>query len=276
MNRIDYIENYIENKRLGDNSILYALIRCLDPKEKFDLFRQNYLRNYVLRDAVLYVFNELSEIDHVLLFNELVQSIIRDFPNLPANQRSSAIFCLGKLCQKTDSETRKQILNLLLTSKYVAGRRKALKLISEHEIVEFSSLIEACVWNHKDQVAIALLIKHFPAHYLYDKRDALVGMLDAGWALARLYIRASEYNASCISELKSLDGITYSYVMAKLGKQITQEEAEQLLEQYRLDERLGLLVWAFGKMGLWRVLTRIAEHSEQWMLERFSDKSRHK
>ena len=55
---------------------------------------------------------------------------------------------------------------------------------------------------------------------------------------------------------------------AKLEEPLSFEEAQDLIEQSRLDERLGLLTWALGKMGLWDAIVLIADHVAEWQMER--------
>jgi hypothetical protein len=54
MERIAYIETYAKDKGYGDNSILYALIRCLPARDVLALLCRFYKDNPVLRDATLY------------------------------------------------------------------------------------------------------------------------------------------------------------------------------------------------------------------------------
>ncbi len=112
------------------------------------------------------------------------------------------------------------------------------------------------------------LITHYPVQYVHDRRQDFARILDAQWPLARLYLRAAEHDRRCVAELSKIDGITYAYVKAKLEEPLSLVEAQQLIEQNRLDERLGLLAWAFGKMGLWDALALIAEHAGEWQMER--------
>jgi hypothetical protein len=61
-------------------------------------------------------------------------------------------------------------------------------------------------------------------------------------------------------KLKKMDGITYAYVAARLGKNIPKKSARQLMRKYECDSRLGILVWSLGKFGHWDLLTSLAEN----------------
>ena len=180
---------------------------------------------------------------------------------LPANRRSSAFLCLGRLVEKVSEETADRIMKFLLDSRYAAGRRKALKLLPPKGVTRYGGHVERCAWGHGDHVAVMLLINHYPPQYVHDRRQDFVRILDAPWSLARLYLRAAEHDRSRVSELSEIDGITYAYVKAKLEEPRSFREARDLVEQNRLDERLGLLAWAFSKMGLWDALVLIVNHA---------------
>ena len=58
-------------------------------------------------------------------------------------------------------------------------------------------------------------------------------------------------------ELKSIDEITYCYVLAKLDLSLSQTEAISIFESNINDDRIGLLIWSFGQLRLWDVLLEI-------------------
>lgn len=92
----------------------------------------------------------------------------------------------------------------------------------------------------------------------------LMPSLDQGWKLARLFLRLAELDADAPHELERLDSISYCYVLAKLGRTISNEKAMSIVEQNAGDERFGLLVWSIGKMGLWEVLVCIQQRLSEF------------
>src|SRR5712691_7813906 len=233
MERIAYIETYAKDKGYGDNSILYALIRCLPARDALELLRRCYKDNPVLRDATLYVLDDLKGPSREEALEQLVEAIIQEFPELPANRRSSTFLCLGVLLEKVSDVTADRIMKFLLDSRYAAGRRKGLKLLRPEGVTRYGAYVERCAWEHREHVAVMLLITHYPVQYVHDRRQDFARILDAQWSLARLYLRAAEHDRRCVAELSKIDGITYAYVKAKLEEPLSLVEAQQLIEQNR-------------------------------------------
>lgn len=88
-------------------------------------------------------------------------------------------------------------------------------------------------------------------------RELLQEGFDEGWQLSRLYLRISEVDRSVLADLKSLDPISYCYVLAKLRSELEESEARSCLEYAKEDERFGLFVWCLGKLGHWGLLREI-------------------
>src|SRR6185437_9158825 len=85
----------------------------------------------------------------------------------------------------------------------------------------------------------------------------LLSCFTEGWQFSRLYLRISAVDPSLLSELKSIDEISYCYVMAKIGQTVSLGEAKRIVQRVAGSEHFGLLVWSFGRMRLWRALKYI-------------------
>lgn len=112
------------------------------------------------------------------------------------------------------------------------------------------------------------MIKYFKPEYLYEKRNEIINILDADWAVGRLYLRAAEHRSECIDELRNMDGITFAYAKAKLNERLPYDDVISLVEEFRYDDRFGLLIWAIGKMKHWDILAYISDHYENWQTEK--------
>lgn len=99
-----------------------------------------------------------------------------------------------------------------------------------------------------------LLVKLLSPQDLVIMKERILPRLSEGWQISRLYLRMSEVDPSAVEELNKIDGIAYSYVLAKLGRSVSIEQAKALIARYETDERLGLLVWSIGQMQLWDAL----------------------
>ena len=268
MDRIKYIEAYCDKKRIGDNSIIYALIRCLDETDVVRLLQKSFTKNLLLRHASLKIVIEHCSESWKTLYNDLIEYIIKVFPNLPPNCKSTPIYCLGELAVYAPQTSRATVLEFLLSSRYAAERRKGLNIIKAHEISTFRDAIDKCAFGHREPKAALIIIQHFTPEYIHEKRADIMDILDAGWAVGRLYLRAAEHNPQCIEELRSVDGVTFAYVKAKLNEILPEDELMALVKEYRFDDRFGLLVWSIGKMKYWKVLEYIVEHHNEWKAEK--------
>lgn len=268
MNRIKYIEAYCDKERIGDNSVLYALIRCLDETDAVKLLQKSLTDNLLLRHASLKVVLERSSESWTELYDDLIEYIIKVFSDLPPNRRGSAFYCLGEIAKHAPPTSRAVVLEFLLSSRYAVGRRKGLSTIKTEEIPAFRNKIERCAFDYREPKAVLLMIQNFAPEYLYEKRADIMSTLDAGWAVGRLYLRAAEHDPQCINELRNIDGITFAYAKAKLNEILPEDELMSLVEAFCHDERLGLLVWSIGKMKHWGILEYIAEHYDEWQTER--------
>jgi len=63
-----------------------------------------------------------------------------------------------------------------------------------------------------------------------------------------------------LDRLESSDEISAAYVRAKLKIPFSTQEAMKVFEQNKFDDRIGLLLWAFGQMRLWDILQEVVEH----------------
>jgi hypothetical protein len=78
---------------------------------------------------------------------------------------------------------------------------------------------------------------------------------------SKLFLRISEKRPDLVIELKDSDEISYAYVLAKTNKVLSDTEAKEFLKNNYKDERIGLLIWCFGQMGLW---DRIIEYDNKY------------
>lgn len=69
-----------------------------------------------------------------------------------------------------------------------------------------------------------------------------------------MFLKLGAINFELVEELKDIDGISYCYVLTKFGKTISDIEAKEILKDNYKDERIGLLLWSFGQMGLWDII----------------------
>jgi hypothetical protein len=90
--------------------------------------------------------------------------------------------------------------------------------------------------------------------------------------LAPLSLRRTDIRPAGLDELKGIDEISYCYVLSKFDKTVTDIEARKILQNNYKDERIGLLLWSFGQMGLWDLIVeydnKYKEQHEKAKLEK--------
>lgn len=128
-----------------------------------------------------------------------------------------------------------------------------------------------CWEKYGDFEATRLIIDHADLLYLQQQKKGLLkSSINSLWLVARLYIALYRNStnelkeltsingityADELEELKLIDGITYAYVLTKLNYSLSAEEANELFINNVSSDRIGLLIWCFGKQKLWNVLT---------------------
>lgn len=257
MNKIqEIIDLEIEISLNEGNTLAAAFCYCLSPEESIELLLGVYrnrldLRNNALRKVCDDLANSFDDC-HKYLVNKLLS----EFDSLNAKERQSSGYCLSSLVEVLPTFTKRKTQRFLLKSKYVDVRRRGYKSLSTEKKIPVSHVKNA--WdNFKDPECAWLIINKLPVEYLLKNRKALLKRLEEGWRTSRLFIRIGAEHPEVVDELKLSDPISYCYALVKLGLSLSDEEAMAIFDQSMMDERLGLLIWAFGRLGLWNVLSYI-------------------
>jgi hypothetical protein len=125
------------------------------------------------------------------------------------------------------------------------------------------------VWGkHKDKEGAHLILDKLGGAFLEEHFEELKEVLyKAGLNhISRLFVKANSLEKA--QQLLYIDEITYVYVCAKIGSELSPNYALEIFEKNKLDERVGLLLWSFGELGLWEVLTNIAGRIDELNKER--------
>jgi hypothetical protein len=73
-------------------------------------------------------------------------------------------------------------------------------------------------------------------------------------------LKVVSFDSSKLNQIRRRDSITYTYILVKLNIKLDDNEALSIFEESKTDDRIGLLIWCFGQMGLWSVLQNIYEN----------------
>lgn len=233
--------------------LIPAYCFCLSAEESAELLFVSYLSAINIRTAALrkvcYDIRRSYEFCH----RDLVNKILRSFNGLDAKGRQSAGYCLSSILSYLPILQRRRIQSFFLRSSYIGIRKRGYKSLKRESIVPVKPLKEA--WRkYSDTECAFLIVNKFPVEYLIDNRDSLAEALTEKWQLARMYLRIGKVKPDLLVELKAKDQISYCYILAKLEGKLSLSEAKRILVDNMADERIGLLIWSFGHLGLWNAL----------------------
>ncbi|WP_036993987.1 hypothetical protein [Metapseudomonas furukawaii] len=245
-----------------DFGLLNACVQCLQPGEAASLLSQeaesaSRLRNGLLKKVAQDVRASPS-LDHY----ELAERLIARLGKADARGRQGIGYCLSTLLPDLPAEIQRRAQLAFLRSRFVGLRRRGYKAVAADLAPQMDFLREAWA-TFQDAECAWLLVKLLSPQDLVVMKEEVLPLLSEGWQISRLYLRIAEVDPFAIEELNAVDGIAYSYVLAKLGRSLSIEQAQALITRYETDERLGLLVWSIGQMQLWDALVwlrgRLAE-----------------
>jgi len=267
-NKIEFIKNFGEINHFSERMALFsAFIACLEPAEACSLLDVDFEQEYIIRRAILKKIGRDIEINLQTCHKELVNSLLQAFENHSYRKKQSSAYCLSFLHDFLPESIQDEIVVFLLQSKYIGIRRTGYKKLREWRI-SFSPLIEQN-WNiHQDLECAELIIEHFPVEYLETNLEKLQEIVLGTRYLTRLYLKVAKNNPSYIERLQAVDEITFAYVSVKVNKPFANEQALDIFERQKHNEKLGLLIWCFGQMKLWSVLEKINGQLEQAVYER--------
>lgn len=234
---------------IGNYGLLRAVAKCLSVEEALAILIKEASRASELRDAVLHRIAQDSVLTASSQLTELVAALVAQLQDADARGRQGLSFCLSTLFPILAPGAQHTTLGALLTARSIVLRRRAYRLWERQEVLGTSDLL--AVWGRtRDPECAWLLVKLLPAAELVELREDLLSLLSESWQVSRLYLRIAEVRDDLLSELGARDGISYCYVLAKLGRSLSDSQARKVISRHELDDRLGLLVWALGKMKL--------------------------
>lgn len=256
--RIDFIEDF---GKVGDSSerraLFSAFVSCLTPAEAcqildLELSQEPPKRRAVLRKIGRDLERDLEEC-HVALIAQIMAGIEKQ-----AHTRQTFGYYLEYLYGFAPIAVQKQIIAFLLSSKYRSVRERGYRRLvqKEHWNNGDQAVIEAAWSTFRDERCAELIIDRFPASYL-DKNFAELEQQAIGRAYKNLYLHLIPLDKGRLSLLARTDEITFAYILTKQGAKLGQKRATALYENNKFNDRIGLLIWCYGQMGLWKVLEKI-------------------
>lgn len=255
MNRVNKLLNFDYQDRTTKN-LMYAFCFCLSPQEACELFKAVPRENKILLEKTLRKICSDIESNFLPCHGELILSLEKELASVKSTHRQSIGYYLTSLSDPAPSEVRKKTQEIFLTSKYIGVRKRGYKSIIKNQDTDHEALLK-CWKTYNDTECAWTITNTFPAELIIPIRKDLILTFSEGWQYSRIYKKIGVVRPELINELKTIDEISFCYVLAKLDKKLTSKDAKQIIDNNIDDERLGLLIWALGQLGLWDSLLRI-------------------
>ena len=251
MNTIEYI-----NKRLtvshfseSDYAIISSLIYSLTPDEAcgfLDLaFKKDFdVRRYILKK----IYNDITKA-YTTTHKKLIRTLLKKLDEKKFSRKESCAFSLDFLVDSLPIKTKRKIIETFLASKSSRNRDRALKRLNTNWDKKYFELIEQVWHSFHDSYCLGIILNHFPIKFLLDNYKDILEHTQP-FQTSKLFIKLGAVRPELLDELKEIDGISYCYVLTKFNKKVSDSEAKNILKNNYKDDRIGLLLWSFGQMGL--------------------------
>lgn len=261
MDRINFLSLFesIENDSIL-KSIFTAMVFCLEPNQACSILDVSFEQEYKKRLAILKKISHDIMIKYSDCHRELLSKLMGSLDNLPFNKRQSCGCCLTYLIDYVPDEDKQKIILFFLSSRWKPIRKRGYKYLLENWNDSWATQVEENWRKWADFGAARLLIDYFPESYLVDNFDILLPVLENTYFIRKFYLKVVSSDLSKLNQIRSRDLITYTYILVKVNIKLDDDEALSIFQESKTDDRIGLLIWCFGQMGLWSVLQNIYQN----------------
>lgn len=259
MNRVEFVKNLEHDAENGlFPNFRNAFLSCLNPEETCNAMDLNFIQSSDLRQSILDKICQSMDNAFLNCHEQLLGVFLELMIQNKCSNRSTIASYLYKMADVAPQEFREKIIKIFLDSDLISFRKRGCNLLLKHWNSEFESQI-AMIWHRYPDIRVSeLIIEKFPTEFLVLHFIELESQL-GGYYKKRtlLYKRTYPSSKNHLVKLAQEDGITYTYVCANIGIVLSEQEARQLAHRYVTDERIGILIWGFGIMKHWDILTEI-------------------
>lgn len=262
MNKSEFVRDLrLPDEGLGYGALFSGLLNCLSADEVCDTLDLQFHQSSKRREKILRRIAADMENDFREKHFELANNLVSSLSKLPYPKQTSCAYCLSYLFNLLPIQIQEVILRIFLFSYYRSFRKRAYKILQE---IWDETCIEqiANSWSsYRDIDAAKLIIDKFPIEFLADNFDELSEDVRRSRHFSILFVRLYEQNPEILELLNADkdDEMTHLYVLTKVNRPVTYEQALSIFEKYKDDDKIGLIIWCFGQMKLWDVLVKIAD-----------------
>ena len=252
MDRIEYLKKWLRETDyyVEDTSITFALINALLPSEACAFFDLSFEEDFQIRQYLIKRIANDIRIEYLPEHKTLVSCLCNTLEKKKFAKRNSCASCINSLFDELPVKEQEFILKLFLSSQYKANRERGLKILRHNWNAKYQETVENIWKEYKDTTSLRVILEKFPEEYLVEHIDVFIPHVKF-YQLSKLFLRLADINEKILDKLKNVDEISYSYVLTKLNRVLSNKDANEILEKNYKDDRIGLLLWCFGKMKLW-------------------------
>ncbi len=270
MSKLDYLRQYPQLSSGFDErrSLFWAACYCLSPQEACIALIEHLDGEESKRRAIRRRVIETMEFGWLDCHDNLLVELLTIFEQGPYARSQRVVTNMRKFFPTMPELGRMKILQLLFESRYVGFRRSAYPLARDNWNSSYKQFIESAWIRWNDRECTELLGRYASKEFLQAHFDSILPSLlprDLHILMSRLDDRHEEY----WEKLRQWDEITYCYIMAKENRTIPAKEAIIIYERNHRDKRLGLLIWCFGRLGIWDALMIIEERLDSDIRNRY-------
>lgn len=262
MEKVNFVRDYIKLSSASDQYYLYrSFINCLSSKEVCSAFDKSFNQGTYNRRALLQKIELDMSISFESFHHQLVEELVKNLDSLPHSKRQSCANFISRVFEFLPNELKENVMVTFLSHRVKSIRERAYKQLMKEWNPDFERTILEQWELYKDDICIELIIEHFPVETVLSIFDELSEMCsEKGYR--KLFLKVAAYDSTKLDLIRKYDEITYLYTLAKIGSSVSEKEATEIYEKNKSDERYGLLVWCFGQMKLWDVLSQIYKDIE--------------
>jgi len=261
VSKVSFISNFKDFNYTDDEYSLYsAFLYCLSRKETCSMLDTSFNQNHLKRRAILNKLRKDLEVEilshHLKLFDKLFKKL-NDLDNVG---RKKCLSFLKGLYDYLPSPYKKRLVELLISSKYIDNRRKGFSLLAKNWDDKYKKSV-IISWNkYKDLECAKVIIYNFSEDFLLKNLDALADATKQTYLFDKLHLRIAKKAPLKIKNLKNKYPVSFIYIYAKLGKKMDEIFALEIFNKEKSEHKnRGLLIWCFGQLRLWNVLSKIKE-----------------
>jgi hypothetical protein len=257
--------------------MVHAYASCIEPDEVFDAVELTIEADTAIQGPVITRLLRICREDpRPTRLADLVKRLLA----LKRKHRSLVVrvnSILARLIEHLDLQMQRRVIQSWKDdqrkdsmARWLKAARRDPALFEPAEVLEY--------WRASGDTDAAKLIAYdAPPEMVGEVLLQLVEACDQGWIVGKAALRAPVLRPETLRAIRAKFPATYAYICAMTGRELTHEEALQLIRELTpdRDHTRGLAIWAIGKMGMWQTLEQVRELVPE-MLERDTEAHRAK